>query len=42
MDDWLRSAPATLQSVRELRNRLAQGLSLFQVSPKDQANREFR
>ncbi|MCF5889699.1 SpoIIE family protein phosphatase [Aeromonas veronii] len=38
MDDWLRSAPATLQSVRELRNRLAQGLSLFQVSPKDQAN----
>ncbi|MCF5862739.1 SpoIIE family protein phosphatase [Aeromonas veronii] len=38
MDDWLRSAPATLQAVRELRNRLAQGLSLFQVSPKDQAN----
>ncbi|MGL4716279.1 MAG: ATP-binding protein, partial [Aeromonas sp.] len=38
MDDWLRSAPATLQAVRELRHRLAQGLSLFQVSQQDQAN----
>ena len=38
MDDWLRSAPASLQAVRELRHRLAQGLSLFQVSQQEQAN----
>ncbi|MDF2415435.1 MAG: SpoIIE family protein phosphatase [Aeromonas popoffii] len=38
MEEWLRSAPATLQSVRELRGRLAQGLALFQVPSQDQAN----
>ncbi|MGL6521812.1 SpoIIE family protein phosphatase [Aeromonas dhakensis] len=38
MKEWLRSAPATLQSVRELRGRLAQGLALFQVAPEEQAN----
>lgn len=38
MEEWLRSAPATLQSVRDLRARLAQGLALFQVPSREQAN----
>lgn len=38
MDEWQRTAPATLQAVRELRNRLAQGLSLLQVPAREQSN----
>lgn len=38
MNEWQRAAPATLQAVRELRNRLAQGLSLLQVPAQEQAN----
>ncbi|PJG60779.1 SpoIIE family protein phosphatase [Aeromonas cavernicola] len=38
MNDWQRCAPATLQSVRELRNRLAQGLALLRIPPAEHAN----